>query len=185
MAMSARRLLVAAIGAIVLALILYGGYRGRRLAAGNRSTTTSNSVAPGFERPDVVGGQAVSLNRYRGKVVLLDFWATWCAPCRTEIPHFVEMQQRYGPRRFQVVGVSMDDSDKPVREFYSQFKMNYPVVMGDEKLAESYGGILGLPVSFILDREGRIAAKYVGETDVLQMEAEVRKLLGTEDSRSH
>ena len=102
--------------------------------------------------------------------MLLDFWATWCTPCRGEIPHFVEFQNKYGEQGLQVIGISMDDGPKPVREFYQQFKMNYPVALGNEKVAEAYGGVLGLPVTFLIGRDGRVAAKYVGEVQMPTLE---------------
>src|ERR1019366_2449465 len=105
-------------------------------------------------------GKPLSLSDYRGKVVLLDFWAAWCVPCRAEIPHFVEFQNKYREQGLQVVGSSMDDGANPVRQFYQQFKMNYPVALGTDKVAEAYGGVLGLPVTFLIGRDGRIAAKY-------------------------
>src|SRR5206468_7629887 len=117
---------------------------------------------------------------YRGKVVLLDFWATWCDPCREEIPHFVELQQKYGARELQIIGVSMDDSAEPVRPFYQKFHMNYPVVIGTAKTGELYGGILGLPVSFLIGRDGRIYAKHIGATDASVFEKEIKKLIEAE-----
>ena len=118
-----------------------------------------------------------AFDKMGGKPVVLNFWATWCTPCREEIPHFVEMQNKYGPQGFQVIGVSMDDDAKPVREYYEKYKLNYPVALGDDKLAERFGGILGLPVNFVIDREGRIHAKHLGATNVATFDDEVSKLL--------
>jgi len=110
-------------------------------------------------------------------VVLLDFWATWCVPCREEIPHFVELQDKYRQQGLQIIGVSMDDGPEPVRDFYREFKMNYPVVMGDAKTGELYGGVLGLPIAFVIGRDGRIYAKHIGATDVAVFEKEFAGLL--------
>lgn len=132
--------------------------------------------APDFSLTDLSGAK-LSLSAYRGKVVLLDFWATWCGPCKTDIPHFMEMQSRYGDRGLQVIGISMDDEEKLVREFQQQFHMNYPVAMGNADLASLYGGILGLPITFVIDRQGRITARHIGETEASVFEAEIRKLL--------
>lgn len=140
------------------------------------SLPVESKLAPDFSLTDLEG-RKLNLADYKGKVVLLDFWATWCGPCRTEIPHFVEMQNKYGPEGFQVIGISMDDDAKPVREFYQQYKLNYPAAVGDDKLAERYGGVLGLPVNFILDREGRIHARHLGATDVSVFDREVKDLL--------
>ena len=92
----------------------------------------------------------------------------------------MEFQQKYGDRGLQVIGVSMDDSPEPVPPFYQQFHMNYPVVMGNAKMGESYGGLLGLPITFLLDRDGRITAKHIGATDAAVFEKEIQRLLGSQ-----
>jgi len=109
--------------------------------------------------------------------VLLDFWATWCDPCREETPHFVELQRSYADYGLQIIGVSMDDTSDPVRDFYKQFQLNYPVVMGNAKTGEAYGGVLGLPIIFLLDREGRIVAKHMRSTKVATFDREIATLL--------
>jgi thiol-disulfide isomerase/thioredoxin len=126
--------------------------------------------------PLIDGGQ-LQLSSYRGKVVLLDFWATWCVPCREETPHFVALQQRYGGQGLQIIGVSMDDSPDPVHSFYQQFHMNYPVVMGTADVGAAYGGVLGLPIAFLIDREGQIYAKHMGATDAAVFEKDITTLL--------
>lgn len=146
--------------------------------SGTVSATAKHRPAPDFTLPLIDGGQ-LHLSSYRGKVVLLDFWATWCVPCREEIPHFVELQQRYGGAGLQIIGVSMDDSTDPVRTFYQQFHMNYPVVMGTADVGAAYGGVLGLPIAFLIDREGRIYAKHIGATDAAVFEKDITSLLPT------
>ncbi len=133
-------------------------------------------LAPDFSLVDLQG-RRVSLADYKGKVVLLDFWATWCVPCETEIPRLVEWQEKYRAQGLQVIGISMDDSPEPVSKFYRQFRINYPVALGTEKVARAYGGILGLPVNLLIDRDGRIQAKYTGETDLHNLQQEIERLL--------
>lgn len=133
-------------------------------------------LAPDFSLPQL-DGQQLRLSSYRGKIVLLDFWATWCVPCREEIPHFIQLQEKYGNNGLQIIGVSMDDGPDPVKEFYQQFHMNYPVVMGTAKIGELYGGVLGLPIAFVIDDTGRITVKHVGATKVDVIEKEVAALL--------
>lgn len=170
--MSSKRILIYG----VVALCLLGLYVAGRRTAQKPKPTDSGNAAPDFAVPDI-DGKKLSLSAYKGKVVLLDFWATWCTPCREEIPHFVEMQQKYEPQGFQVIGISMDDDAKPVREFYQKYKMNYPVAVGDDKLAQSFGGVMGLPVNFLIDRDGRIVAKYLGATETSVFDKAVGDLL--------
>ncbi len=146
-------------------------------ASGGRPGTV-HSDAPGFSLQDI-NGRPLDLATYHGKVVLLNFWATWCAPCRGEIPSFVQWQDSYGPQGLQILGISMDDGPQPVRSFYQQFKMNYPVAVGTDKLAQSYGGVLGLPVSFLIGRDGKIVSKYVGAVDIPTVEQTIKSQLQT------
>ena len=135
-------------------------------------------AAPDFSLTDI-SGKPLKLADYRGKVVMLDFWATWCGPCRIEIPGFVELQKRYGDQGFAVIGISMDDSSDAaaVADFYKQFQMNYPVAIGNERLGELYGGVLGLPTTLVIGRDGRIYAKHVGAAGVDVFESEIKQLL--------
>lgn len=163
----------------VVAVALAGGiysYESTGRFRHPRSASTERVLAPEFSLPDLQG-RKLELSAYRGKVVLLDFWATWCDPCREEIPHFVDLQNKYGNRGLQVIGVSMDDGPEPVRDFYQRFTMNYPVVMGNAKLGEAYGGVLGLPIAFLIGRDGLICARHIGATDIGVFEKEIVRLL--------
>jgi cytochrome c biogenesis protein CcmG, thiol:disulfide interchange protein DsbE len=138
--------------------------------------TLLRKPAPQFVRTDV-NRQRVDLSAYRGHVVLLNFWATWCAPCQIEIPRFVQWQDTYGGQGLQIVGVSMDDESGPVIALTRRRHVNYPMIMGDVELGRMYGGVLGLPVTFLIDRQGNIAAVYKGQTSLPAMEREIRRLL--------
>jgi cytochrome c biogenesis protein CcmG, thiol:disulfide interchange protein DsbE len=133
-------------------------------------------LAPDFSRPDLNRHQ-VTLKAYRGKVVLLNFWATWCGPCLIEIPQFVAWQSADAKRGLQIIGISMDDSEQPVRPAYRKYALNYPVVMGDERLGDLYGGILGLPVTFLIDRKGKIRFMHGNDASPSQIHDEVNQLL--------
>jgi peroxiredoxin len=164
-----------AIVAVAIAFVIFLlGHPSR--SADQHSNLTVNMVAPDFSMPELRGGQ-FQLSAYRGKIVLLDFWATWCDPCREEIPHLVELQSKYRDRGLEIVGVSMDDGPEPVRDYYQRFKMNYPVVMGNAKIGELYGGVLGLPIAFVIGRDGRIQSKHIGATDISIFENEIANLL--------
>jgi len=133
--------------------------------------------APEFSLDDLHGTH-VDLARDRGKVVLLNFWATWCAPCKVEMPRFMEWQREYGARGLVVVGVSIDDSEAPARAFVEKLHVNYPVVMGNAQLGERYGGVLGVPVTFLIDRAGVVRARFDGEEHLGAEERQMRGLLG-------
>jgi len=134
------------------------------------------ALAPDFTLLQL-DGQPLRLSDFHGKVVLIDFWASWCVPCREETPHFVQLQNKYGNRGLEIIGISMDDDAEPARKFSEEFHMNYPIVMGNAKIGEAYGGVLGVPIAFLVDRHGRIAAKHTGATDQAVFDREVRLLL--------
>jgi len=170
--------MVLAAGAILLGAVVALWLRQRYAPAASISPSASHLPAPDFNLSQL-DGPTLRLSSYRDKIVLLDFWATWCAPCREETPNLVNLQKEYGDRGLQIIGVSMDDSAEPVHAFYRQFHMNYPVVMGNAKTGELYGGVLGLPIAFLIDRNGRIYKKHVGATDPAVFEKEINLLLGT------
>ncbi len=131
---------------------------GPSLAAGD----VKGVQAPDFTLP-TVDGKNVKLSDYRGKAVLLNFWATWCGPCKLEIPWFLELEKQYASQGFVVVGVSMDDNpQKDVPPFAKDMKIDYPVLAGTEAVADQYGGVEGLPISFYIDKNGKIVKKIMG-----------------------
>jgi cytochrome c biogenesis protein CcmG/thiol:disulfide interchange protein DsbE len=136
----------------------------------------AHKAAPEFVRTDLAG-RRIDLKDYRGKVVLLNFWATWCAGCQIELPKFAMWQKEYGAAGLQIVGVSMDDSAAPVRRTVRRLNLDFPVVMGDARLGDAYGGVLGLPVTYLIDRDGRIEAQIKGEADLAALESRVKRLL--------
>jgi thiol-disulfide isomerase/thioredoxin len=171
------------LGALLALLLVAGLYLVNRywIAPATQRTgklSGDRPMAPQFSLIDL-NGRKLELADHKGKVVLLDFWATWCGPCRIEIPGLVRLQERYRDQGLVIIGISLDDSLEPVREFYREYRMNYPVAMGDERISALYGGILGLPTTFLIGRDGRIYAKHMGATDISVFEEEVKELLGT------
>ncbi|HEX4807539.1 MAG TPA: TlpA disulfide reductase family protein [Bryobacteraceae bacterium] len=133
--------------------------------------------APNFTLKDA-SGTRVELSSYHGKVVLLNFWATWCGPCEMEIPWFVEFEQQFKSKGFEVVGVSMDDDGWPaVKPFIAAKKINYRILLGDDSVTQLYGGVDALPTTFMIDRDGRIAAVHVGLAGKDEYSNEIQNLL--------
>ena len=135
-------------------------------------------IAPKFRLTDITG-KPLNLSDDQGKVVLVDFWATWCVPCRWEVPDLVELQQKYRASGLRVIGISMDDEAEPIRKFYEDFEMNYPVAMGGDPLSNLFGGVPGLPTTFLIGGDGRIHDKHVGAQGIEYFEPKVRDLLRT------
>lgn len=135
------------------------------------------SIAPDFTLNDL-NGKPFSLSQTKGKVVILDFWATWCPPCRMEIPHFESLYNEYKDKGLEVVGVALDKGGaSSVKPFVEENGVTYPVLIGNQDVAARYGGIRGIPTTFLIDREGRIVEKYVGYTDKEVFESAIKKLL--------
>ncbi len=135
--------------------------------------------APDFELTSL-DGRRVKLSDFRGKAVLLNFWATWCSPCKVEMPWFVDLQKKYGNDGLVVVGVAMDDTETPkIAEFASEMGVNYPVLLGTDKVSEDYGNVQFLPTSFYIDRDGKFVGKGVGLLARKEIEDNVQKALAS------
>jgi peroxiredoxin len=133
--------------------------------------------APDFTLQDGKGA-GIKLSDYKGNVVLLNFWATWCGPCKVEIPWFIEFENKYRGAGFAVLGVAMDDDGwKSVRPYVERTKMNYRVMIGDDVLAQKFDGIDSLPQTLLIDRDGKVAARHVGLTSKSNYEEEIEQLL--------
>ena len=134
-----------------------------------------------------LNGKDVTLSSLKGKVVVLNFWATWCEPCQVEIPWMIELQQKNADKGFTILGAAMDDEGKSVVEPYVQktefdvdgqkMKMNYPIVLGNDDLAAKFGGLIGLPTTVVITRDGKIAKRFIGLANRYQLERQVRALL--------
>lgn len=147
--------------------------------ARNPVASSPGHSAPDFDLTDLQGNE-VKLSDLRGKAVVLNFWASWCAPCKEEIPWFVEMQKRYGSQGLQIVGVSMDDGDpKEVVKFAAENAINYPVVFGVEKVADEYGGIDYLPTTFYIDRNGVVLDRVYGQPERDEIEQKIKRAIAT------
>ncbi|GAB4369872.1 MAG: hypothetical protein Kow0042_11820 [Calditrichia bacterium] len=126
-----------------------------------KSTARAN-LAPDFVLYNQ-DGEKIALSDYKGKVVIVDFWATWCGPCRMEIPGFVKLRKKYHQKGMEIIGISLDQPGwQVVKPFMDQYKINYPIVLGNQKVVMDYGGIRGIPTTFIINREGEIVEKVVG-----------------------
>jgi peroxiredoxin len=171
--------LTAAIGTALLLGSMFSGCSSspNGVSAASVKADKDRKTAPDFALKDA-DGKVVHLSDYRGKVVLLDFWATWCGPCKIEIPWFMDMQRRDKDRGFEVLGVAMDDEGwEAVKPFLSQMGVNYRVVIGNDTTAQLYGGVDALPTTFLIDRTGRIAAVHIGLASKKDFEDGVEQLL--------
>jgi cytochrome c biogenesis protein CcmG/thiol:disulfide interchange protein DsbE len=154
------------------------------------ASTLASSCSSGTGRPasgvkpvpqftlSSLDGKTVAMKDLSNKVVVIDFWATWCGPCREEIPHLNKLYSDYKGQGLEIIGISMDDGPEVVKEFARELRMEYPVVMGNDELADQFGGILGLPTTFIVDRKGNIVKKFVGLPPAEALNRVVRELVG-------
>jgi thiol-disulfide isomerase/thioredoxin len=140
--------------------------------------TSGLKAAPTWALTDM-SGKVLKSSDLLGKVVLVDFWATWCGPCKASIPHLVDLYTRYQDKGVEVVGVSLDQQGpKVVKPFIDKYKINYPVVMGNGKVAQDFGGVRGIPTAFVITQDGKIFKTYVGLRPKETYEVDIKALLG-------
>jgi len=176
-----RNAIVIVVVALAVALMLFASIHMARKRAGIVKIKTvgqNGTVAPDFELKSLDGKQ-VRLSDFRGKAVLLNFWATWCAPCKIEMPWFVDLQKQYAPQGLQVIGVAMDDSgEDAIAKFAKEMAINYPVLVGKETVGDAYGGVEFLPTTFIIDRQGKVVERVFGLAGRSEFEDNIKKALG-------
>jgi thiol-disulfide isomerase/thioredoxin len=144
----------------------------------------NGTVAPDFTLK-TLDGKEVSLSSLKGKAVMVNFWATWCEPCKIEMPWLVDLQEKYRKDGFEILGVAMDDSSqKEISDFARKMKVNYTVVIGSEKVADLYGGLDGLPTNFFLDRNGKVIDSFKGLRSESVIVDDIKKALASETKRA-
>ncbi|HJT72076.1 MAG TPA: redoxin domain-containing protein [Terriglobales bacterium] len=168
------------IAMIISVMLVFGIQRARRAPIKTPAGQLSGQQAPDFSLASL-DGQTMKLADYRGKAVLLNFWATWCEPCKVEMPWFVDLQNKYGPQGLQVIGVAMDDaSPSQIRSFAQKLGVNYPVLIGKEEVGAEYGGIEYLPSTFYINRDGKILDHVFGLVSKSEIETNIQKALGNQ-----
>jgi thiol-disulfide isomerase/thioredoxin len=162
---------------IAAGMLYFGMHMARR--SGPTPRIAKSSPAPDFTL-ESLDGKNMRLSDLRGKAVLLNFWATWCGPCKIETPWLVELQNQYGSQGLQVIGVAMDDSGKEdIAKFAKDMGVNYPVLLGKEAVGDAYGGVPALPESFFIGRDGKIVDKIIGLKGKAEIEDSIKKALDT------
>jgi cytochrome c biogenesis protein CcmG/thiol:disulfide interchange protein DsbE len=144
----------------------------------NSGDPAKGSIAPTFELKSIPDGKVIPIASLHGKAVLLNFWATWCGPCKIEMPWLVDLQKKYGPQGLQIVGVAMDDTDdKEINDFTHKMGVNYIVLKGTDKVGDLYGGVDRLPLTYYIDRSGKVVDETVGLAGESVIEDAVKKAL--------
>jgi thiol-disulfide isomerase/thioredoxin len=182
------------IGIVVFGLLANRATRIPVTRAVNTHQENKPTASPAFTLKDLEDHD-VSLSQFKGKVVLVNFWATWCGPCRIEIPWLIELQEKYAARGFTVLGVAMDDEGKSaVAPFFQKerFKvagkpqsMNYPIVLGNDATADKFGGLVGFPTSLLVSRDGRVVKRVDGLVSYDEIDRAIQSELESNDSPAH
>ena len=171
----------------------FAGCKGMGTRIGNGSNTKFVSKSGPPSEPDVtfpeLQGGDLPLASLKGKVVLVNFWATWCEPCRIEIPWMIGFQQKYASQGFTILGVAMDDDGKKIVDPFvhntqfdvdgTKMTMSYPIMIGNEDIAEKFGGLIGLPTSVLISRDGKVAKRFIGLVNHDQLQTEIEKQLAS------
>src|SRR5579885_3622036 len=168
--------IIVVVVAIVVALMLVAGVRMAHRPKQSGSSQMKGDVAPDFALQSL-DGKTVHLSDYRGKAVLLNFWATWCAPCKIEMPWFVELQKQYGPQGLQIIGVALDSDPPDVKKFITDIGVNYVVLIGNDKVGNLYGGVQGLPTTFYIGRDGKVVSRAFGLISHREIEQNIQAAL--------
>src|SRR5947199_5408066 len=181
------RWVMATVGALALALLtlnadpwteLFDHVDAAAVAACGACPATAKPANLNFTLKDIEN-KDIKLSAFKGKVVLLDFWATWCGPCKIEIPWFIEFQQKYGSSGLDVIGVLTEDTVAKAKPFAAEWKMNYTLLSGIDRddIDDAYGPMFGLPVTIVISRDGKICSKHVGQSSKDAFEKEIKALL--------
>jgi cytochrome c biogenesis protein CcmG/thiol:disulfide interchange protein DsbE len=167
--------------AIVISLMLvFGIQKTRHASLRTNAGSLQGQPAPDFTLASLEGNN-LKLSDYHGKAVLLNFWATWCEPCKIEMPWFIELQKKYGAQGLQILGVAMDDaSPKDIAEFAKKMGVNYPIMIGKEAVGDQYGGLPYLPSTFYIGRDGKVVDRVFGLVSRSEIESNIQKALGTQ-----
>jgi thiol-disulfide isomerase/thioredoxin len=175
--MSKARWLVLTVVVLTGSPLLFNGCSNPSAPSGTGTSAKTLGAAPAWTLKDL-DGNSVSLSDFKGKVVVLDIWATWCPPCRAEIPHFIELQNEWKDKGVTIVGMSVDSTGPAdVAKFVKDNGMNYPIVMADEKAATAYGADQGIPFTVVIDKNGQVVARHLGLTDKSTFEDDIKNAL--------
>lgn len=162
---------------IILVLVVTGAILFAWIAGLNKVPEIVYRPAPDFTLLDINGNEA-TLSDFKGNVVILDFWATWCPPCKAEIPHFIELQDEYKDEGLEIIGVSLDwNAERILGGFAGDNGINYTLLIGNDDVTDLYGGIISIPTTFVIDRDGGIRKRYIGYKEKEVFERDVKELL--------